>query len=144
MTLLARALALPSDQRRLTMEAVVVLAFAGLLLRLLPFRLIARMLGRPVAMVATSGADHAKIALAVGLALDRGARALPWRSNCLVRALAGRLLLARRGVPCTVHFGVRRQDGLGAHAWLIAAGIPVSGAAEAADFTPIAAFSNPA
>lgn len=135
-------MALPTVERRLALEAAAALIIANLLLRLLSFRLIARIMCRHDVLVAVSEATQASIAAVVRRALIRASCVVPWRATCLVQALAGRLMLGRRGVPCTVHFGVRRQDGFAAHAWLTAAGAPVSGMAEAADFTPIAAFSN--
>ncbi len=47
------------------------------------------------------------------------ARNLPWNCVCLPRAIAGKLLLARRGYRSTIRIGVRLSDGaLSAHAWL--------------------------
>ncbi len=47
-------------------------------------------------------------------------RRTPWRSTCLVKALAAHRMLARRGIKSTVHLGVKKSDskGLEAHAWL--------------------------
>lgn len=51
---------------------------------------------------------------------SRAVSKLPGRSTCLVRALAGRTLLARYGYQTTIRFGVRQAKGesLHAHAWL--------------------------
>ena len=48
-----------------------------------------------------------------------GAR-VPWRSTCLVQALAARRWLARRGVASELVLGARKPGGaeLDAHAWL--------------------------
>jgi len=44
---------------------------------------------------------------------------VPWRSDCLVQALAARRWLARAAVPSDVCIGVRKDDhGFQAHAWL--------------------------
>ena len=53
-------------------------------------------------------------------ALRRAARLLPWRSSCLVRALALADLLAREGVPDSlIRLGVRRDGAaIDAHAWV--------------------------
>src|SRR5437016_10365838 len=52
-------------------------------------------------------------------ALPIFAAKLPWTSSCLVRAMAARHLLHRRGLPCTLYLGVNRdQPPLRAHAWL--------------------------
>ena len=48
-----------------------------------------------------------------------GAR-VPWRSDCLVQALAGQRWLARLGIASDLHIGVQRptEARLDAHAWL--------------------------
>lgn len=44
---------------------------------------------------------------------------VPWRSDCLVQAMAGRRWLARAAIASDVCIGVRKDDGgLQAHAWL--------------------------
>lgn len=44
---------------------------------------------------------------------------VPWRSDCVVQALAARRWLARGGIGSNVHVGVRTDDqGFQAHAWL--------------------------
>jgi hypothetical protein len=56
-----------------------------------------------------------------------------------VQALAGSLLLKRRGITAVVRFGVTTQKtGLAAHAWLIVGGQTVLGGEAAADFVPLA------
>lgn len=71
---------------------------------------------------ASSRADGATLARARRLASasERAARLLPVRPSCLVRALALRELLRRRGIDGSrVRVGVRREeDGFAAHAWL--------------------------
>jgi hypothetical protein len=42
----------------------------------------------------------------------------PWRSDCLVQALAGRHWLARAGIAADIRLGVRTEADFGAHAWL--------------------------
>jgi hypothetical protein len=53
-------------------------------------------------------------------AVDAASRIVPGGSNCLVRALAARTLLARRGIRSELVFGVARGPAgvLRAHAWL--------------------------
>ena len=48
-------------------------------------------------------------------------RRLPWRSTCLMQALAGTRILTRREIPAVIHLGISKhpENGkLGAHAWL--------------------------
>lgn len=56
-----------------------------------------------------------RIAFAIGA---MGAR-VPWRSDCLVQALAAQHWLASRGVGSTLHLGVKASGApIDAHAWL--------------------------
>lgn len=66
----------------------------------------------------------------MGWALQAWGKRVPWRSDCLVQALAARLWLERSGTPSELRLGARRAgDGILAHAWLDVAGVPVSGGA---------------
>ncbi len=76
------------------------------------------------------------------------ARAWPGRPTCLMLAIAARQVLVARGIACELFFGVRGRGGgadpgapaFGAHAWLLCAGIVVTGEDEAARFEPIAVY----
>lgn len=48
------------------------------------------------------------------------ARRVPWRSDCLVQALAGQRWLARHGIPSEIVIGTSKSPGglFEAHAWL--------------------------
>ena len=63
----------------------------------------------------------------VGRAIARAERRVPWRSDCLVQALAARHWLSRHKVDSRLHIGVRRGPGFEAHAWLEAGGLAVTG-----------------
>lgn len=53
-------------------------------------------------------------------AIEVAARHVPWRSDCLIKAMAAARWLHNNGYQPTVHVGVaKRDDGtIGAHAWL--------------------------
>jgi hypothetical protein len=124
-------------------EAVAALLVARATLALLPFRLTARLLGRAVAAGndAMALSDRQRLrARGVGVLVDRAAGRLPWGSSCLVRVLAARLLLLRRGIPAVARFGVGHRTGFAAHAWLLVGGEAIVGGAEAESFRPIADF----
>ena len=62
---------------------------------------------------------------------------------CLPQALAAHWMLARRGVPSHIRFGVRAgAPGLSSHAWLICRGEPVLGQAAGIAYQPV--FEYPA
>lgn len=124
-----------------TFEALLALALAWTLVFVLPFRLLARLLKRGAG--ATPVPAHLAAARGLARRIVHLAPRFPGRTTCLVRALAGWLMLRRRGIPAVVRFGVRLDDGkLAAHAWLLVNGVAVLGGAEAGGFTPIGDFGR--
>ncbi len=61
--------------------------------------------------------------------VPRIGRRLPWRSDCLVQALAARRWLARSGIAGVIRLGSRRDaDGkFEAHAWFTVGDVVVTG-----------------
>lgn len=76
----------------------------------------------------------------VAFAVPRVAARLPWRTDCLVQALAARRWLAYWGIPTQVAIGVDRNQGgaFSAHAWLKHDEIIVTGG-ETSQFTVLLA-----
>ncbi len=74
--------------------------------------------------------------------MNAATRRLPFGTTCLVDALAADAMLRRRGIDCTVRFGVRAPRGSGrleAHAWLEHDGEAVLGRLEdRAGYAPLA------
>jgi hypothetical protein len=59
---------------------------------------------------------------------------------CLEKALAGRWMLRRRGIPSTMYVGMAKRDGgFIAHAWLVGEGRTVTGGG-AENYATLAAF----
>jgi hypothetical protein len=121
MTLLRRVGALPRRRRLLLLQAAITLAAMRVAISVLPFRVIARMLGlerirsRPAEQLGDARAAE------IGWALRAAAAHVPWESTCLVQALAGAAMLRLRGIASTLTLGVRREAAdrqLIAHAWL--------------------------
>lgn len=71
----------------------------------------------------------------VAWAVDAIAREVPWRSDCLIQAMAAALWLHRCGRQPRLHLGVRPsgQGSLEAHAWLSLDGKTIIGSTEAGD-----------
>ncbi|CCG42684.1 lasso peptide biosynthesis B2 protein [Magnetospirillum molischianum] len=125
-------------------EAVCMLIAARLALSVLPVRVVFRSLCLTISPVGEVRLDEKAVSSArqVGLAVERAARRLPIETRCLHSAVAGALMLRRRRLQATVVLGVRSNDGLKAHAWLLCAGALVLGGAQARSFVPLAAFSS--
>lgn len=128
-----------------TLEAMCALVMAHVLIHGLPFSIGVRLAGR------LGDGDQDGInrtpddpgVRAVASAIRRGAWRLPFASTCLKRAVAGRLMLLRRGTASSLVIGVAMRDGRpSAHAWLVAGGGVVCGGTEAAEFSPIVAWHS--
>jgi hypothetical protein len=65
--------------------------------------------------------------------------------NCLVRALAGKWLMHRKGLPVELRIGVHKNgaEGVRAHAWLESEGRIVLGAIpDQLDYLPLRSWSE--
>src|SRR3954462_5998307 len=108
--------ALPEMVR--AMEALLLVGGSHALMRISPRRAGAALL-RAVAKQSAQSAADPELLSAVAVAVVRAQRRLP-NASCLSRAVAGWVMLQRRGVPCHVRVGARRDQvgALDAHAWL--------------------------
>lgn len=125
----------PASQA-LVAEALGRLMLARLMLKVDRFERIRRRLGtmvapddaRVAAASAWSSAKAARIAQKVRWALRATAPVTPFGTTCLSQAIAAHAMLRRRGVHAVMHFGMDHHDPLRkGHAWLEAAGVPVTG-----------------
>lgn len=108
-------------ERGLLLEALFWLVAARLTVLIIPFRYIALLLGDHMAMSPTeSFPEQAARSRQVGWAVRAVAHHTPWDSNCLAQAIAGKMMLRRRGIVSTLYLGVVKDEGkdLAAHAWL--------------------------
>lgn len=84
-----------------------------------------------VAAAAGSGRVSADPALAarIGYVIPRLSARLPWRSDCVIQAMAAQNWLAAHGLASEIQIGVERPEGgpFGAHAWLVHDGMVVTG-----------------
>ncbi|MGE0675357.1 MAG: lasso peptide biosynthesis B2 protein [Methylibium sp.] len=116
-TRLARFLALPAAEKRLVVEALLLLPLVRAGLRVRGFaRMRAWAAAAPAAPPAAgSGPGAARIGALVAAA----GSALPGVSTCLARSLLLLRLLGRRGLRGELRIGVRRvEDGIESHAWV--------------------------
>jgi hypothetical protein len=141
---LIRFLRRPGPQRRLLVRAGLTLVVMRVATRL-PFTTLARVLGlRQGQTPEEVRAETVARAAAVGWAIRAAASYLPWESTCLVRALAGAVLLRRSQIGGTLYLGVATEteaaEGMSAHAWLRCGELVLTGEAERARYTPVASF----
>lgn len=121
-----------------------MISLARLALVTLPFRHVVRLAAtRPATLPA--GDPQAQIIGRTRWAVRAVARRVPFRAMCLEQGLTARVLLRRRGVATTLHYGVAKdRDGrLSAHLWVRAGALDVIGTENADQFTLVATFPPP-
>jgi hypothetical protein len=124
--------------RQLVFEAMLMLGLARFLVITVPFRLMAPWLSR----APETGTCDDVLVVRVRKAVTTAARNVPWNAVCLPQAMAAKAMLARRGCGSSFHLGADfdAQGKLVAHAWLVAGGTVVVGAAGIRGVTPLAQF----
>lgn len=132
---------LPRRELLQALEALGALVAAALAIRLLPFRLLVRTIGRPARPAPAGDEAAASSAAEVRKAIRRVAPRLTWKAACFEQGLAAHWMLRRRGIPSLVHYGARQADSdLSAHVWVTVGGTPIVGEEEAARHTRVAVF----
>lgn len=73
----------------------------------------------------------------------RASRFTIYKSKCYDQALAGKMMLKRRGVSSTLYFGLSKVDTeLTAHAWLRTGDRVITGRSEMKNYTSIAWYGD--
>ena len=144
MTALRRFLQFAPRERRLLIQAAVLLALVRAGLLLLPFRVLLR-LTRRIERAARPGSGSDVPVGSIVWAVRRAGRLVPG-ATCLPQALTGRVLLARAGHLSELRIGVRKSAAAGfeAHAWLEHRGEVVLGELEDLScYVPMRPAGNP-
>ena len=130
----------PRRDYLLLAEALAAVAAASAAIKAAPFKSVGRFASRLPAK--PRPAAPGEIA-ALRRAVLAWARRAPWRVVCFQQALALQILLRRRGVASTLHYGIAQEDVLKAHVWLSVGGETVIGGEEAPKFREVARFPPP-
>ena len=130
--------------RFLLLETAIWLAVARLAILVVPFRWLAPRLGATMAESPAAEPRMGKLGWRLGWAVRIASRYTPWETACLVRAIAGKMLLRRRGISSTLYLGLAKgADGeLAAHAWLRSGGRTLTGGRVGRKYTVIAKFAE--
>lgn len=140
------------DRMALKLEIILCLAWARLLITVLSFRRLRPALG-PIFETQDSGeasalsAPQRKKAADAGRFIRRISRRMPFRADCVPQAMAGRWILARRGIATRIVIGTRRasqSQELEFHAWLMAGELVVTGGHAISGFRPFQRHQVPA
>jgi hypothetical protein len=106
-------------EKRLLVEASVLLLISIILVRNIAFKHIEAFLRRRWTNNIHNG-DHEEYIRLIRRSLARAANLLPWESLCLSRSIVEFIMLRRRGIPAILSAGARFSDpsSLEAHAWV--------------------------
>ena len=87
------------------------------------------LLQRQTVCAAAQAEDRGELVKRVAIAIPRAASRVPWRSDCLVQAIAAERWLASMGVPTVLFIGARKDEHSQflAHAWLTVGDTIVTG-----------------
>jgi len=123
----------------LLMATFVLTAFFRFLILLFPFRMIARFIGTEgIETDYDISNDSSYKIRTVSWAVIKISAYTPWKSNCMVQALAAQLLLKIFSIPTTLYLGVaKKESNLIAHAWLRSGYMIVTGGENKETFEPI-------
>lgn len=145
MTRLRKFFARSRGDRHLLFEALGELVRAKLMVHTIPFRHLARTLGRtPAETSPTISAGDRAVAVKISWAVQAAARYVPLGFVCLPQAIAAQRMLRRRGLASTLYLGVapdpKKAEAITAHAWLRIGDKIVTGEREAARHRALAWF----
>jgi hypothetical protein len=128
--------------RLLIMEALAALTAASLAIRVLPFRKVVVMATPKRTSPGLEIGDVALELQRVRWALVACANRVPFKAVCFQKGLAAQVMLRRRKIPATLHYGVRQDKTLGlqAHVWVTACRQDVVGGEVADRFACLATF----
>lgn len=136
MTWLRKLVALPPADRRLLLEAAVLLPLVRLGLRTLPFGRLWRVTNR---LARTPSAGRALPAERIAWAVSAAGRRMPGGRHCLAQAVTAYILLGRSGHTARVRLGLSRDGprGFEAHAWVERESTVLLGGPDVSRFAPM-------
>lgn len=111
----------------LFIEAWCLLALARFFIYLFPFKYIVIILERKPNNNKVHRNVNPFILDEISTAIRRGCRHSFWKTKCFEQALAGKIMLNRRRIECSVYFGVADNGVFMAHAWLECDGRTITG-----------------
>jgi hypothetical protein len=113
---------LPWKMKLLHLEAFIYQLSIGLLLKFIPFRYIPKLFASsssltPDASCLTPDASHLTDIKNATWSVSRFS---PWKNKCLIKSLAVRCMLCRKGMPSQLSLGVApgQNSKIEAHAWI--------------------------
>ena len=135
----------PHELKQHYREACYELLLARLTLLVLPFRRIAPKLGQldQSGDFTALNEDTLLKVRPIARSIKTIAKYVPWQSKCLVQSMAGKRMLAKRGIETTLYLGVDKQGSdMKAHAWLRTGPHYITGGNGEPEYTVVRTFHN--
>lgn len=134
-------------RRFLLAEAALFLGLSRFSVLVFPFRWLVPLLGQHMAETAVFyDIENNEIVTAIAQTIHVMSRHLPWTCNCFAQALAGKMMLRRRGIDSTIYFGLATGNNsnprLCAHAWLRHGDVVLTGLQGVEQFKVLSTFAN--
>jgi hypothetical protein len=127
------------------LEAMSWLGIIRLAFLFVPFRWIARGLGKYMALSPEElGVGSRELLDRISWAVTTASRHLHGGNSCLAQAMAGKAMLKCRGVPSTLYLGLAKSSEaqFQAHAWLRCGGRILTGSQGMEEYTVIGTFAE--
>lgn len=136
--MLARAFAIPFDEKRLVLEALARILWVRIEMSISAPSVV---LSRRTRRASTADARHSP--LQIGLSVERAAKLVPG-TTCLPKALVVAGMLRSRGYDCELHLGVREEAArVAAHAWVeVGREVILGSSCNISDFKKLPAISR--
>ena len=135
-----RLLSLNAAEQRLFVKAFLLLEGITLGMRLLPFRVLLRLLPSASNGLKKRQNKNHLSAEEIARVVEVASRRMPWPKTCLAQALVTQVFLTRRGYPARLRIGVARGDQgeFQAHAWVESRGkVIIGGGSDLERYAPL-------
>ena len=119
-----RFVALSPEEKRLFLEAYIMLAFMRAAILTISFKRLTRSLHHSKDTIKPGALTDEQLHTAkrIGDVIKQAMTNTPWESACLAQALTAQRMLQKRNIPGVFYLGVKKDKGvaekMAAHAWL--------------------------
>ena len=141
-----RFFALSPEEKKLFLEAYLMLGFMRAAISTIPFKRLTRTLQHSQDYIhpVTLTAEQLHTAELVGKMITQAANNTPWNSTCLAQALTAQRILIRRDIPGVFYLGAKKnkdtKEKMAAHAWAQCGETIITGERSHEAFTILSVF----
>jgi len=138
--------ALSPEEKKLFLEAYILLGLMRVAILMIPFKRITRSLSHSTEIIKQNALTDEQLHAVklVGKVIAKAANNTPWESACLAQALTAQRILKKRNIPGVFYLGVKKnakeKEKLEAHAWAQCGETIVTGQKGYKAFTVLAVY----